>query len=144
MHPNISTCGGGQDAMQPHAFLAFCCGLFGIVAQTLLLSECLTIFSAGEIWIVSLLGTWSLAAAAGASFARSLRRTPSRETLCLAFIPVFLLQYLAILLFAGSGRDAGLILPLHEILGRSLLIAGPGGAIAGLLVSALGRPILGR
>lgn len=130
--------------MRPHAFLAFCCGLFGIVAQTLLLSECLTTFSAGEIWIVSLLGTWSLAAAAGASVARRLRRTPSRETLCLAFIPVFLLQYLAILLLAGSGRDAGLILPLHEILGRSLLIAGPGGAMAGLLVSALGRPILGR
>jgi hypothetical protein len=127
--------------MRPRAFLAFCCGLFGIAGQVLLLAECLAIFAGGEIWISSLMGTWSLAGAAGALVARRVRWKASREILSLAYIPVFCLQYLAVVLLGGMGEDLGLILPLHLILGWSLLIAGPGGLLTGLFLSILCRPI---
>ncbi|MEN6338478.1 MAG: hypothetical protein ABFE01_29835, partial [Phycisphaerales bacterium] len=129
--------------MRSRAFLTFCCGLFAIVGQTLLLAECGEAFAGGEIWIGSLMAMWFLAAGAGAIASRRIRGRASAEVLSLAPIPVFCVQYLAAILLIGAGKGAGLILPIHQILGWSLLIVGPGGLLTGLLLAVLCRPVGG-
>jgi len=129
--------------MRSRRFLAFSCGLFGIAGQILLLAACSEAFAGGEIWIGSLTAMWFLAAAGGAIAARRVRERASAEALSLAYIPVFCLQYLAVTLLIGAGNELGLILPVHQILGWSLLIAGPGGLLTGLLLSILCRPVDG-
>ena len=126
--------------MQSLAFLAFCCGLFGVASQSLLLGECTTNLAGGGLWLSPLLGMWFLAGAVGVFAARRVRIVESRldtvpEVLCLACVPVFCLQYLAAVLLVGADS----IPPLHRILGWSLLIEAPGGLLAGLLLSALCR-----
>ncbi len=46
--------------MRPRTILAFCCGLFSLGGQALLLAECLATVAGGEIWISSLMGVWFL------------------------------------------------------------------------------------
>ncbi len=127
--------------MRPRTILAFCCGLFGLGGQTLLLAECLATVAGGEIWISSLLGVWFLAAAIGSLVVRRIRWETSRlmeaaEVLSLASIPILCAQYLGIVLW-GGGNDS--ILPMHQILRGSVWIAGPGGLLSGSLLAILCR-----
>lgn len=123
--------------MQPLVFLAFCCGVFGVASQSLLLRECIISLPGGEIWISPLLGMWFLAGAVGVFVARRIRVGASRLAgiLAVAYIPVFCFQYLASVLLVAAGS----IPPAHHILAWSLLIAAPAGLLTGMLLSVLSR-----
>lgn len=130
--------------MWPYVCPAFCCGLFAVAVQTLLLRECLTVFVGGDIWLGALLGMWFLGGVAGAFIYRRTRDGlsrlgPAAEMLLLVYIPVSCLQYFAVVLLIMVGVDPCSVQPLQDVFAWSLLIAAPGGLLTGLFLPMLCR-----